>query len=104
MFKKLRKVVKNYITPLKSNGKTPVLRTHMKEALKMDFGFVIGETQEDVARRNMQRLEVARLEQDRDAINKNLLAQHRYMIATLIAALVALMVGIAAVLIAALKS
>jgi hypothetical protein len=55
---------------------------------------------EEIERRNNRRLEVARLEQDRDAINKNLKAQHRVMIATLITALVALISAGTAIVIA----
>lgn len=79
-----------------------MLEIHQVDAMRQDFGYagIIGDSVADVARRNAQKIEVARLEQERDAINKNLKAQHRIMIATLILAFVAVISTIVAVIIA----
>lgn len=61
---------------------------------------IIGQTDEAIYRRNAQKLEIAKLAQEKDAIDKNLKAQHRVMIATLAAVVVALLSSIVALIIA----
>lgn len=52
---------------------------------------------DEVHRRNERRLELMRLDQERDAVNKNLKAQHRLMVVTVLTALVALLSSTVAV-------
>jgi hypothetical protein len=52
---------------------------------------------QEVERINREKLEIERLDQDRESLNLNLKAQHRIMIATLITALVALISAAAAI-------
>jgi hypothetical protein len=54
---------------------------------------------EEQHRRNIEKIEISKLSQNRESINKNLQAQHRLMIATLIAAAVALVSALAAIFI-----
>jgi hypothetical protein len=49
----------------------------------------LGDNEEDVHRRNATRLELQRMEQERQAVNSNLRAQHRLMVVTVLTALVA---------------
>jgi hypothetical protein len=50
--------------------------------------------------RNMEKIEIARLEQDRESTNNNLLAQHRLMIVTVVATFIALLSSVSAIFIA----
>ncbi len=94
--------VKRALTPYRSDGYTPVLEIHEVDTMLTDYTFRpigIGDTVADVERRNSRKLAVARLEQDRDAINKGLRAQHRIYIATLLASMVALFSAVTAIII-----
>jgi len=94
------KSLKNFLTPLESSGYSPQLEQYMSQ--RIHYEYVIDEhilTDDEVARINRERIEVARLAQDKDAINKNLKAQHRLVIATLITACAATLSAIIAIII-----
>lgn len=58
---------------------------------------------EDQYRRNMENIELTRLAQERETANNNLMAQHKVMIVTVIATLIALFSSVSAILIALQK-
>lgn len=51
-------------------------------------------------RRNIENIELAKMEQERETANNNLVAQHRIMVVTVIATFIALFSAIAAIFIA----
>ncbi len=102
-FKRWWTVTRSALTPLHSDGHTPMLELHRGIDVRDNASYIplaIFDKPEDVARRNIEKLEVAKLEQDRDAVNKNLRAQHRLMLAALAAVVVAILSSIVAVIIA----
>jgi len=111
MFKKLYKTIKDFFVPLGTTSHTPDLDFDYDSnsalsgllgstrSLLRDFRPSITVTEEQ-HRRNLEKIEVAKLEQERDAIDKNLLAQHRLMIVTITATFIALFSSISAIIIA----
>jgi len=104
MLKKFRTTwgtVRGYFIPLKSKANIPTLEISEREKYMNQTvvrGVFLGYTTDaEIARRNSEKLEIAKLIQDSDAVNKNLLAQHRSMIITFFATLIALFSSIAAI-------
>lgn len=110
MLKKFWRNFRNFFTPLSTKDHAP----------KLDFDYdrfspvggllsaarSVTETltaritvSEQQHRRNIEKIEIAKLSQDRESINHNLKAQHRLMIATLITAVIALLSSSVAVFI-----
>jgi hypothetical protein len=104
MFRKIYKSIKTFLTPPQINSNfpsidydytpVPVLANAILEA----FGPTKAES-EARHRRTIEKLEHANLKQSADTANKNLIVQHRLMIATLITALIALFSSISAIII-----
>lgn len=96
------KDLKGYFVPLKSRAyrprlKGPVVGEHLDTILAAIDSERHAREGEERYRNNMEEIELVRLEQDRDATDKNLMAQYRLMVATLIAALIALFAAVAAI-------
>jgi hypothetical protein len=98
--------LKGFLSSSRVPNQWPALEQTPRERYMREHGSdlfplsLVGERDEDILRRNAQRLEMAKLDQERDIANANLKAQHKIMIATLITALIALLSSGIAVVIA----
>ena len=106
MFKKRWKRLKTFFSALETKKHNPKL--DYTYSPKSAFGALLNPiarisemytpvVTEEQFRRNMQRIELAKLEQARESTNNNLKAQHRLMVATILASAVALISASAAI-------
>jgi hypothetical protein len=103
VFKKLLKRIKNFLTPLEAEDIKPrVSDSWINKTLSAMTYAVLpyNPDPEEQHREHMESIAIAELEQSKDALKKNLKAQHRIMIATLILAVVAVISTLSAIIIA----
>lgn len=96
MLKKLQTWIRDFLGTLSSNTLAPKLRypNPLAKFLKKHSVYREDLTDDERYKRNLEDIELAKFNLQKEAIDKNLLAQHRLMIATLIAALVALVTSV----------
>lgn len=104
------KKVRDYFIPIETHERSPNVQRDYQEgsymdtlSKKSDFAAALGAKDgvgEDTHRLNMEKIELARLDQEREITNNNLKAQHRTLIMTTIATLIALFSSISAIFIA----
>ncbi len=104
------KKVRDYFVPIETHERSPDVRRDYQEGSymdalnkKVDLAAALGAKDgisEGTHRLNMEKIELARLDQEREITNNNLKAQHRTLIMTTIATLIALFSSVSAIYIA----
>jgi len=108
--KRLTKIIKEYLTPIKSSSGNyyfgPTLEPYSSQRQQQEsnrvrtasrhYVDVPVPTDEEVENINRDRLEQAKLMQDKESLDLTLRSQHKILIATLITALVAILTSLIA--------
>lgn len=102
------KKISGFFKPLTTRSHVPLLETTRNPDhpvgvvmnMARSLHTISSEPSEGQHRRNIEKIELAHLEQDRESINNNLRAQHRLMIVTIAATFVALFSAVSAIFIA----
>lgn len=107
------KSIRDFFIAIETNKQPPDLLRDYEEGSYMDtltkqldIGAALGAKRgvaEDIHRLNLERIELARLDQEREITNNNLKAQHRTLIITTLATFIALFSSVSAIFIASQK-